>query len=62
MVVMISCVSLEFGGADGEWGGALVLPQPESGDRGYGSAPGPGSQYLQVVGRPRFPGGWSVSG
>lgn len=31
-------------------GGPWVLPQPEFGDRGYGSAPGPGSQYFQVVG------------
>lgn len=49
MVVMTCYVSLEFRGADGEWGGAWVLPQPEFGNRGYGSAPGPGSLDLQVV-------------
>lgn len=61
MVVMTCYVSLEFGGADGEWGGTWVLPQPEFGNRGYDSAPGPGSQYLQVVVGPCLPGGWGVS-
>lgn len=50
---MIDYVSLGFRGLM-ENEGALALPQPEFGERGYDSAPGPGSQYFQGWGR-----GWS---